>query len=221
MNSQELVKLQMRLECIGIKDKDLMVRIKGPYPDDISHCSVAKTSRGYKVYINSKLSKSVKESLRKIKPKLIFDNPELFKSILGKLYPKNGPKKYITYTFPKTINSTDSQAILLQLKHQKLFKKFEPKSSFSKHPAFGIIIDTKLVSVCESSREDDKSAEAWVRTLKSYRARGYAKQTTFAWANNLIKQNKIPFYSHEASNTKSAQIAKGLGLIPIFEQLQF
>lgn len=221
MNTQKLVQLQMRLECIGVKGKDLMVRVKGPYPDDISHCSIVKTDREYKLYINFKLSKSIQDSLREIKPKLAFNKPELIKNILGRLYPKNGPKKYISYIFPEIINSADSQAILLQPKHQKLFKEFEPKSSFPRHPAFGIIVDNKLVTVCESSREDDKSAEAWVRTLKPYRGRGYAKQTTFAWANNLIKQNKIPFYSHEASNTKSAQVAKGLGLILSFEQIQF
>lgn len=79
--------------------------------------------------------------------------------------------------------------------------------------------DRKLVSACVSVRENQKCAEAWVFTDPAYRHRGFAQAVVRAWARGLMKQGKVPFYSHKVDNLPSARLADRLGLQPVFEQI--
>ncbi len=66
-----------------------------------------------------------------------------------------------------------------------------------------------------SVRENETCAEAWVWTLPDFQRRGYARQVTSAWAQDLQVQGKLPFYSHKLSNVASAAVARSLGLIDV------
>lgn len=79
--------------------------------------------------------------------------------------------------------------------------------------------DGKLVSACVSVRENEKCAEAWVFTDPVYRHKGFARAVVDAWARSLLKQGKVPFYSHKIDNLPSARLAERLGLQPVFEQI--
>ena len=57
-------------------------------------------------------------------------------------------------------------------------------------------------------------AEGWARTVPGYRQRGYARQTTAAWAAFVLQHNKVAFYSHASDNHASKAVAHGLALIP-------
>lgn len=82
---------------------------------------------------------------------------------------------------------------------------------------FAIIADGLVVATCESSRESRVAAEAWVRTLPSYRGRGYATRVTAAWARDVRRRSKEPFYSHHRENLASAGVARALNLLPFLE----
>lgn len=82
---------------------------------------------------------------------------------------------------------------------------------------FAIIADGLVVATCESSRESELAAEAWVRTLPTARGRGYATRVTAAWALDARRRGKTPFYSHHRANRASAGVALALGLLPFLE----
>jgi hypothetical protein len=212
----------MRLECIGVTPDGLMVRILGPYPDDIANFYIVKHANGFSSFMSKDLSDELRGGLQSIPVEKAFTNPEPIKEILGSFYPKDGPRKGKSYIFPPNIDpKIFSDAVLLRSTHEQLFREFEPDSHFPKHPAFGIIVDKKLVCVCESSKENDEAAESWVRTLEAYRGKGYAKQATLAWANNLQQSHKVPFYSHKESNLQSQAVAGSLGLIQYSDEVSY
>jgi GNAT acetyltransferase-like protein len=82
---------------------------------------------------------------------------------------------------------------------------------------FAIIEDGLVVSTCESSRESGRAAEAWVRTLPGWRGRGYAARVATAWALDVRRRGKEPFYSHHRDNLASAAVARTLRLIPFLD----
>lgn len=219
---EKLILLHMRLECKGVVDGDLVEKIDGPYPDDIARVVVVKSGERLLRFIAADLPEEVRDRLRAESPERVFDQPEIIKGVLGDLYPKDGPNRFVSYVFPTNIEpGLFAGTILLGPEHQQLFEVFEPGSTFPKHPALGVIVDGKLMCVCESSREDDLAAESWVRTLEAYRGKGFAKTATLAWAVNLQKQGKTPYYSHKATNEASKAVAKSLGLVLISEEVSF
>lgn len=212
----------MRLECIGVTPEGLLERIPGPYPDDIANFLVAKHSKGFSVFFSRDLPRDIRDRLGLVPVERVFAEPELVKDVLGEFYPKEGPRRFKSYIFPNNLDTAFfSGAILLAPSHEALFKVFEPNSPFPNHPAFGIIVDDKLVCVCESSKENGEAAESWVRTLESYQRRGFAKQATLAWAYNLQQQGKTPFYSHKGDNFQSLGLARSLGLIECSDELSY
>ncbi len=86
---------------------------------------------------------------------------------------------------------------------------------------FAIVVDGLVVATCESSRESELAAEAWVRTLPAARGQGYATRVTAAWALDARHRGKIPFYSHQRANAASAGVARALGLIPFLEDIGY
>lgn len=212
----------MQLECIGVTVDNLLERIAGPYPDDISNFLVIKHSKGYSVFIAKDLPGDIISTLRKVPAEEAFINLEILKTVLRDFYPKDGPKRFKSYIFPQNISEKSfSEAVLLDQSHQSLFEEFEFGFTLPKHPSFGIIVENKLVCVCESSKEDNNSAESWVRTLEAYRGRGYAKQVTLAWAYNLQKAGKVPFYSHKKTNIQSQAVAESLKLIQYSDEVSY
>jgi hypothetical protein len=45
------------------------------------------------------------------------------------------------------------------------------------------------------------------------------KQVVRAWARSLLEAGKVPFYSHKIENRASANLARRLGLQPVFEEI--
>lgn len=86
---------------------------------------------------------------------------------------------------------------------------------------FAVIEDDVVVATCESSRESALAAEAWVRTLPASRGRGYATLVTAAWALDVRRRGKAPFYSHHRDNAASAGVARALGLLPFLDDVGY
>ncbi len=77
----------------------------------------------------------------------------------------------------------------------------------------------RIVSACVSTRENEDCGEAWVYTVPEYRKCGFAQKVVRAWAHSLMEAGKVPFYSHNITNEASANLARKLGLRPIFDEI--
>jgi|SRR5688572_12896009 len=76
-----------------------------------------------------------------------------------------------------------------------------------------------IISACVSTRENEFCGEAWVYTNPEFRNQGNAQKVVGIWAKSLISAGKVPFYSHKIENNPSANLAKCLGLQPVFEEI--
>lgn len=213
MNAIELTRIQLELECIGLDLKGRMVRIPGANPDDIARFYITQHPDGYKAYYRDDLPRVVRDQLAALLPKQAFYDRETVKRILAQDAPCTRISAFKSYIFPTTLHQDQyPDAILLNASHRALIQAYDAKISPLRHPVFAIIADGRIVSTCESSRENDKSGEAWVRTLPEYRLRGYARQVTVAWADELRAHRKVAFYSHALDNIASYAVASSLGL---------
>jgi len=77
-----------------------------------------------------------------------------------------------------------------------------------------VLVSGQIVATCESVRENDACAEAYVYTATGFRRRGYGAQGTAAWAHHIMVQGKVPFYSYARDNVASLGLARCLHLIP-------
>lgn len=126
----------------------------------------------------------------------------------------------ITYIFPNNIKVNYENAKIFS-GDEELIKKFDP-AFYNKYPAiYAILQNNEIVACCVSARENDKAGEAWIFTLPKYRKQGFGLRAVQLWANELQKQGKIPFYSHEISNIASQKLAERLGLKKVFEIVSY
>lgn len=95
-----------------------------------------------------------------------------------------------------------------------------PRTAFPAEQ-FAALADGVVVATCESARESELAAEAWVRTVPAARGQGHATRVTAAWALDARRRGKIPFYSHNRANVASAGVARALGLIPFLEDVGY
>ena len=122
---------------------------------------------------------------------------------------------YKTYVFAsQPASATD---LLCLSKHDSRVKAFG-FDGFA-NEVYAIEQNGILVSACVSTRENKVCGEAWVYTLPEYRKHGFAQKVVSAWAKSLLEAGKVPFYSHDIKNTASANLARKLGLLPVFEQI--
>ncbi len=95
-----------------------------------------------------------------------------------------------------------------------------PRETFP-HEQVAALADGGVVATCVSARESALAAEAWVRTIPAARGRGYATRVTAAWALDVRRRGKTPFYSYARDNRASAGVAHALGLIPFLDDVGY
>src|SRR5262249_545452 len=88
-------------------------------------------------------------------------------------------------------------------------------------PVYAGVMEGQVVGAGVSSRENAVAGEAWVQTLPEFRRRGYAQQTTAAWAGALQQAGKLAFYSHSCDNLASAGVMRRLGLQPYLRDVGY
>jgi GNAT superfamily N-acetyltransferase len=217
VNAIALIRLQLELEGIGATSDGLLFRIPGPDPDDISRFYVTQHEDGYTVFTRQDVPRHIRKQLAAIPPARAFSDHEVVRDILAQDAPSTGMSMGITYVLPDTLAPGGyPDVVRLGESHRALIEQYDPKLDIARRAIYAIITDRQIVSTCESSRENARAGEAWVRTRPEYRRHGYARQVTAAWAHNLQQQGKIPFYSHLWDNLASQALAQSLGLIQRF-----
>jgi RimJ/RimL family protein N-acetyltransferase len=120
-----------------------------------------------------------------------------------------------TWRFPDEIRQT-AEVTLITADNVGLLLPFFPwaaeELSF-RLPCAAVVEDGVAVSICCSSRNTAKAAEAGVDTIEQYRGRGHATAVTAAWARAVRASGRIPFYSTWWENAASRGVARKLGLI--------
>jgi hypothetical protein len=199
-----LIVAQLRLECKGVSE-GLLVRIPGPDPDDIPRCLVLRHGGGYRVLFRHDLARHIREQIAMLPPEVVFGDRPTIGAILAEDAPVESIWVGRSYIFP----GAPSPA------HYPDAVRLERGSGA--RPVYTIRIGGEIVASCESVREDHTAAEAWVQTSPEFRRRGYARQVTAAWAADLLRLGKTPFYSHNMDNLASQGVARSLRLIPFID----
>ncbi len=186
----------------------------GPNPDPMPRFYVAKHADGYNAFIRHDVSEHIRKELTALPVEMAYGDEERVRRILAQEAPCREASRYFTHTFPNNM-TRDSypKAVRLGQKHQALMHEYDSRfSALERRLVYAIIEDGKIVSTCQSSRENAVAGEAWLRTLPEYRGRGYAKQVTRMWAHELQMVGKIPFYSLKLGNEPSRALAESLKL---------
>ncbi len=208
----KLIRLHLELECIGLNARGRLVRIPGPDPDDVPRLYISQHGSTYTTYFGSGLSDGVMDELSGFTSEEIFHDNDAIRACLGKQAPCKDGHIGTSYVFPNRLPAS-KRAVKLTPSHSSIIDEFERGWDVKAKTAYAIVEGGRIVSMCRSSRENDKAGEAWVFTALGHRSRGYGSEVTRAWARDLLKQGKTPFYSHKLSNEASRGVALSLGLV--------
>ena len=221
LNSRELIELQLELECKRVVDDNRLVRIPCAHPDDIPRFLIAYHDTSFTPFFHQNLPEYLRSQLTALSPEQAFRDYEGVKAILAQDKPCEDMWHGTSYTFTDRPNEHMSLDVvrLYDDVHYDLLQRYEHWKRIDNKTVYGIIVDGQIVASCGSSRENDKSGEAWVITEPAFRRRGYARQVTSAWAYQ--QQGKVPFYSHHQSNTASQAVARSLGLLSFMEAMAY
>jgi len=213
MKPFEYLLLQLELEGIKRVSSNLLTRVSQD-ADDFPLVLLARTSDGENLVCFDELI--LGETRYKLSKELHAFNVKMAIEVFEKSGVHTKASHFRTYIFPESFKSANTEAV-------KCFSQDDPKIiSFGfnglSDKVFAIENEGVILSACVSSRQNSKSAEAWVFTHPDYRRKGFAQQVVLAWAENMQQEGLIPFYSHSVENTDSALLAKRLNLIQVFEE---
>ena len=212
-----LIQLQFAIECIGLDSNDLLVRIPGPDPDEISRVYVFQHERGYTMYFRQDLPSRIRRKIHDLGAETAFHHRGRVKRLLQVDAPCAEVGQYRTYVFPSIPGSSQfPDVIRLHEGHRPLIEEYHAGMDVTDRAIYAVIRDGKIVSTCASSRENNQAGEAYVFTVEEYRRRGYGCQVTAAWGHHLLEQSKVTFYSHAWNNVASRSVARALKLVPRF-----
>jgi RimJ/RimL family protein N-acetyltransferase len=213
MDAMQLIQLHLELECIGIDAAGNLVRIPGPDPDTLHRVYVARHDQGDSIFFQPDVPKATRKRLLGLPFSAFFDDPDRVKTILAQDKACEDFHIGKSYIFSSAVNEAHyPHVVRLSQLDAEMVRRYDPDLDLRQKEVFGIVIGEEFVSTCESSRENERAGEAWVRTREQFRRRGFARQVTAAWGNWLIQHGKVAFYSHKWDNLASQAVAQNLGL---------
>jgi RimJ/RimL family protein N-acetyltransferase len=218
MEPLHLVQLQLAIECIGLDEDGLLVRIPGPDPDEIARVCAYQHGGGYITYFRRDLPESLREQLHGLGAEAAFHDRDAVRALLAADAPCTEVGVFHTYVFPSSMASPRQSPGVVRLgeTHRELIEDYHAGMEVADRAVFAVIRDRMIVSTCGSVRENEDAGECYVFTLPEYRRRGYGRQVTAAWGYHLREQGKVAFYSHTEENLASRAVARSLGLWPCF-----
>jgi hypothetical protein len=218
MNPLDYLRLQLRLEGKEIIKDNLLRQVEVVPDQEMPLMLIARLADSNVVaYFDEALQAKLHEELTKRVSEITFPNVEAFSAFLQSRNISFEAGYYKTYIFPERNASFKDETV-------NCYSKYDPKVQDFGFDGFAESIyaierSDKIVSACVSARENESCGEAWVYTDPEYRYKGLAQKVVGIWATKLISAGKVPFYSHKIENTASANLAKHLGLQPLFEEI--
>jgi RimJ/RimL family protein N-acetyltransferase len=206
--------LQMRLEGKEVYHGCLMRQVEVLADEEMPLILIARlANQDLVIYYDEAVSADLQKELTVTD--MDFPKVDSFMQILKSHHIQFEPGYYKTYIFPAQ-PAIDADVKCLSKRDSKVkdfgFDGFAEK-------VYAIECNGSLVSACVSIREDERCGEAWVYTAPVYRQLGFAQKVVSAWARDLMDAGKVPFYSHNLENEPSANLARKLGLQPVFEEI--
>jgi GNAT superfamily N-acetyltransferase len=217
MDTIELIQAQLALECIGLNQDGLLIRVPGSNPDNIARVYVFQDEENYFLYFRHDLSSSIRGRIGALGPEVVFRNYEAVKALLAEDGPCTEMFVGRTYILSDPLDSRQfPDVVRLTEAHRPLIEAYHAGMDVTDRAVYAIIRDEMIASTCASARENEQAGEAYVYTVPEYRGRGYGRQVTAAWAYHLQEQGKIAFYSHAWDNRASRAVAQSLELQPCY-----
>jgi RimJ/RimL family protein N-acetyltransferase len=208
--------LQMRLEGKGIINDCLMRQVEQVPDEQLPLVLMAQFANKDRVaYYDETISPDLQKELSAALANVVFPQINRLLDVLKSHHIQAEVGDYKTYVFPSQ-PGMDADVLCLS-KQDARVKTFE-FGGFAKQ-VYAIEQNGVLVSACVSTRENETCGEAWVYTAPEYRKRGFAQKVVHTWAASLMGAGKVPFYSHDIKNDASANLAKKLGLLRVFEEI--
>ena len=218
MNALSLIHLHLALECKGIDAEHQLYRIPCANPDTVHRVYAVRCEAGELLFFRRDTPQIIRERLASLPFEDFFARPDAVQQVMAAHSPCMEMHIGRSYIFPDALDAGQyPDAVRLSRVDPMLVHQYDPSLDLHQKEVFGIIADGRVVSTCESARENDTAGEAWVRTLEPYRRKGYARQVTYAWGHFLQQQGKTPFYSHVRDNHASRALAVRLGLAQYIE----
>jgi RimJ/RimL family protein N-acetyltransferase len=206
----------MRLEGKGLVSEHLMRQVEIVPDEEPPLVLIAGLANGQLVtYYDEALSPELQQELAESIFEIEFPKIDSLLRVLKSHNIRFEVGHYKTYIFPSQ-PPKDVDVICLSKQDPKV-KSFG-FDGFAEQ-VYAIHRDENIVSACVSARENEKCGEAWIYTVPEYRKQGFAQKVVNAWARSLLHAEKTPFYSHKIDNAASANLARKLGLRPMFEEI--
>ncbi len=221
VDAPALIRRQFALEGIGLDAGGWLVRVPGAAAEEIPRVYVARHEGGYARFYRRDLPGDVVAWLEAIPAEATLTEPDRVKQVLALDGPLAGTWAGTSYV----VDRPPDPAIFLDVSvltesRSELVGRFDPEL-LNRGPVYAVLLDGQVVSACVSARENAEAAEAWVKTAPAFRGRGYARQTTAAWASAVLSRGKIAFYSHLWTNLASKRVALSLGLVPFIDAVGY
>jgi GNAT superfamily N-acetyltransferase len=217
MDTSELIAVHLRLECIEVDEHDLAYRVPCPNPDTLPRFYIAQhtDSDSFSRFVRHDVPESLRRRLLELPPREALYQHDRVQAVLG---PHGTDEDFYfgeSCTCPSTFTPRHYPDVIRLTEDQRpLIDEYDAEMNPSDVAIFAAIVDGRIASTCQSSRENETAAEAWVRTLPQYRRRGLARQVTAAWIACTRERQKLPFYTYRMENQASRGVARSLGLTP-------
>jgi RimJ/RimL family protein N-acetyltransferase len=216
MNPLDYLRLQLRLEGKEIVYGNLLRQVEIVPDEDMPLMVIAQLADSNVVaYFDECFP--LWEVLRKKVSEISFPDVDPLFTLLQNRNSAFEVGHYKTYTFPEMFVAFMDETVNCFSRHDPKVKDFG-FSGFAEQ-VYTMEQAGKIVSACVSTRENEFCGEAWVYSDPEYRHKGFAQKVIGAWATKLIWSGKVPFYSHRIENIASTNLAKHLGLQPVFEEI--
>jgi GNAT acetyltransferase len=221
LDAPALIRRQFALEGIGLDADERLVRVPGATAEEIPRLYVARHAGGYARFYRRDLPDDAVAWLDALPAEAALTDPDRVKQVLALDGPLAGTWAGTSYVVDRPPDPASYPDVSVLTKAPSdLIGRFDP-DLLNRGPVYAVLLDGQIVSACVSARESAEAAEAWVQTASTYRGRGYARQTTAAWARAVLSRGKIAFYSHLWTNLASKRVALSLGLVPFIDAVGY
>lgn len=195
---------QLDLECIRLGNGNRLVSFACPNPDPPSRVVVVRFHDRSMVFVRDDVDASIAVRLAKVPSTDIASVVSRARELTGLETEWHGS----TYVATSPFDAASTAGVTER-----------PANEGAGGRSFVVLDGDTVLSGCSSSRENDSAAEAWVWTEPFVRRRGYGRRCVAAWANDLLRKDKVPFYSHAHDNNASHVLARSLGLTWVFDAI--